>query len=482
MNITLLSALIFVGVFALVVFIHEFGHFIVARLLKVDVEEFGFGFPPRILSLGREKGSLVLKSGKRVVIPGNFKMPYNWSSLRGREIHFSADEVREKLVLSSLEWTEKASEKRPNQIGFMDIKLPVPNQPEKRDESQEEATTQVKLGSKTGTIQWVDSIVEAHPGTEFTLNLLPLGGFNRFQVNENDPRSDGLSAAGPWVRLSVLLAGPIMNLLLGVAVFALLFYQMGIPDPTKIQILDIQPGSPAQLSGLKPDDIILTANGVPITDTTQLHDIIYSNLDKPVVFTLQRGSQTLTITATPLSSRAQAVGALGISMGPAFVRSGSVIESVKYGGLFVYYQAKALVLLPAQMIRGQVSSQDGRFIGLKGIYDLFGQAVSQDIQSREPASTGASGPSTAGTQAPSFLTLQLIATLTISLGVFNLFPFPGLDGGRIIFVLPELIIRRRVPPQFENAVNALGMIALLIFMVYINVMDFVNPAVINLPK
>jgi regulator of sigma E protease len=174
---------------------------------------------------------------------------------------------------------------------------------------------------------------------------------------------------------------------------------------------------------------------------------------------------------------------LGIAMGPALVQSGSVVESVQYGSLAVYEQTRMLILLPAQMIRGQINPRDSRFVGLKGIYDLFGQAVSRDIQSREPASSSSSpAPTSSGTQTPTFFTLQLIGILTISLGVLNLFPFPALDGGRILFVWPELILRRRIPPQWENGINAAGMALLLIFMVYVNVMDFVNPAIVNLPK
>jgi regulator of sigma E protease len=226
--------------------------------------------------------------------------------------------------------------------------------------------------------------------------------------------------------------------------------------------------------------VIVAVNGKTITDSTQLHDIIYNNLDKPIQLTLRRGKQTVTATATPSSKRPQGQGALGISMGPAMVPGGSLIESVRYGGLAVYEQVRLLVLLPAQMIRGQVSAQDSRFVGLKGIYDLFGQAVTRDVQSREtppPSSGSASAP-----QTPTYLTLQLIGVLTISLGVLNLFPFPALDGGRIFFVLPELILRRRVPPEWENRINAVGMALLLAFMVYVNVMDFVNPAIVTLPK
>ena len=169
-------------------------------------------------------------------------------------------------------------------------------------------------------------------------------------------------------------------------------------------------------------------------------------------------------------------GALGISMGPALIPSGSAIQSIRYGSLAVYEQTRLLVLLPGQMIRGQVSPENSRFVGLKGIYDLFGQAVSRDVQSREPTSAAPAS------QVPTWFTLQLIGVLTISLGVLNLFPFPALDGGRIFFVLPELILRRRVPPEWENGINAVGMALLLAFMVYVNVMDFVNPAIVTLPK
>jgi len=130
------------------------------------------------------------------------------------------------------------------------------------------------------------------------------------------------------------------------------------------------------------------------------------------------------------------------------------------------------------IIRNQISSEEGRFVGLKGIYDLFGQAVSRDVQSREAAPpVVAEAPPVE----PTNFTLQIIASLTLTLGIFNLLPFPALDGGRILFVLPELIFRRRVPPQFENVVHAVGFALLIGFMIYINAMDFINPVNFTLP-
>ncbi len=471
MNIPELSLLIFIAVFAGVVFIHEFGHFIVSRLLKVEVEEFGFGLPPRMLTFWRQKGYLLLKSGKRLEIPRNFNPPFTWSSVLDREVTITADQVDSQLVLRTLSFSQPVSQKKPAM--YVDQNGHVVDTTASQSSERE-----VKLGAQEGQVHLVDVITEAHPGTQFTLNWLPIGGFVR-PKGENDPSvPGGLAAASPWTRLAVLFAGPTMNLLLGVAVFSLLFFQIGVPDYTKVQIGEVMPGSPAAQAGIKTNDIIVSANGVAITDTTQLHDVIYGNLDKPIHITLRRGNQDVTVTAVPSSKRPQSQGALGISMGPALIPSGSVIESVRYGSLAVYQQTRLLILLPAQMIRGQVSPQDSRFVGLKGIYDLFGQAVSRDVQSRETTSS----PASRTPQAPTYFTLELIGVLTISLGVLNLFPFPALDGGRIFFVLPELILRRRVPPQWENGINAVGMALLLAFMVYVNVMDFVNPAIVNLPK
>ncbi|HEX9029068.1 MAG TPA: M50 family metallopeptidase, partial [Anaerolineales bacterium] len=372
MNLSLLSLLVFVAVFALVVFIHEFGHFLASRLLGVEVEEFGFGIPPRMLTFWRQRGYLLLGSGQRLEIPSNFDLPFGWSAVLDHEVSLTADPVGTRLILRTLAFPEMVLQRRPGWTSStrktdipLDDKGNVPSP----------ASRQVKIGAKEGQVRLNDVISEAHPGTQFTLNWLPIGGFVR-PKGENDPRvPGGLAAASPWTRLAVLFAGPTMNLLLAVVVFSLLFFQVGVPDYTKVQIGDVMAASPAAQAGLQPNDIIVKAGGQTITDSTQLHDIIYGNLDKPIQLVVLRGKQMVTLTAVPSSTRPQGQGALGISMGPALVPSGSIIDSVRYGSLAVYEQIRALVLLPAQMIRGQVSPENSRFIGLKGIYDLFGQAV-----------------------------------------------------------------------------------------------------------
>jgi regulator of sigma E protease len=270
-----------------------------------------------------------------------------------------------------------------------------------------------------------------------------------------------------------------MNLFAGIIVFSFLFSQIGIPNFDKVQINNVLPGSPAEHAGMQANDVIVSMNGQTPTTNEQTRNIIYSHLDKPITVSVLRNGKTVELTVTPLSTRTPEQGAVGIQMGPLLVKPENFFLAIPYGALETYGQARMLLSIPSQLLRGALTPEESRFIGLKGIYDLFGQAVSRDVQSRAPADTTSAPAPTTGS--PSFYTLQLIATLTVSIGLFNLFPFPALDGGRIIFILPELITRRRVSAKFENYVHATGMAILLLFMLYVNVMDFINPIQMKLP-
>ena len=91
-------------------------------------------------------------------------------------------------------------------------------------------------------------------GTDFTLNWIPLGGFVR-PKGENDPEiSGGLAAASPWVRIGVLIAGPLMNLIAGAIIFSVLFFRLGDPILDKVIILEVADGSPAAMAQLQPGD------------------------------------------------------------------------------------------------------------------------------------------------------------------------------------------------------------------------------------
>ncbi len=351
---TLIQFVVFLG---LLLFFHEFGHFLASRLAKIEVEEFGFGLPPRIVRLFR-------------------------------------------------------------------------------------------LG-----------------GTDFTLNWIPFGAFVR-PKGENDPEvPGGMAAASPWVRLGVLLAGPAANILVGVLLLVIMFKMVGMPNPSRVEVLQTTPGSPAAVAGLKPGDLIIQVNQVAINSIEKLQSTIQSQAGKEVTLTIQRGNQVITTQVTPRANPPQNQGPLGISINNPYVPI-SWFQAVPSAFDTAYQQLVALVTLPAKLISGQVSGSQARVVGVVGIYDFYSQANKLDAQA---AATPVEG-------APVFR-LSLIATISIALGFTNLLPIPALDGGRILFLLPELFFHKRIPPRYENLVNMIGFTAVLLLMVFITIQDVINPAI-----
>lgn len=315
-------------------------------------------------------------------------------------------------------------------------------------------------------------------GTEFTIHALPFGGFIR-PKGENDPNiPGGLASANPWKRLVVLFAGPLMNLLTAVVVFASLIAYEGIPVPGSMIVIEsVAENSPAEQANLQAGDVLLAINGQPVADTSEATALIRENLDKPVELLIERGGERITVVATPLSSRSKEQGALGIGLTYP-TRPATFIESVAGGAVITGVQAAAIVYLPVALLRGAIAPDEARLIGFKGIYDLFDVALERDIASRQEAAAAE------GTGAPVRVTnwaLSIVGVLSVSLGVLNLFPIPALDGGRILFTLPEILFRRRIPPEWENAVNGVAMLLLISLILFVNIRDFVDPVQIPLP-
>ena len=357
MNINLFNEILqFVAAIAALIIIHELGHFVVSRLLNVEVEEFGLGFPPRLATL------------------------------------FEAG------------------------------------------------------------------------GTKFTLNLIPLGGFVR-PKGENDPSVEGgLAASSPWVRLAVLVAGPLANLLVGVILFAAIFSRIGTPVTSQVKVIEVATNSPAAQAGLMPGDLLLEINNQPVESMQDLQNGIYANLDKSTNLTYERNGQVEQITLTPRSNPPEGEGAIGIVMGNP-TQPVNLIQAIPMGVVAVYDHITQLFALPVQMLQGNLSPQEGRLVGFKGMFDIF-----QEVRQSEPT------PSIP----PYINVMAFFATITISLGILNLLPIPALDGGRILFTLPEIVIGRRIPPQYENMINLVSFALLLMLLLYINLQDFINP--IALPK
>lgn len=299
--------------------------------------------------------------------------------------------------------------------------------------------------------------------TDITLNWIPLGGFVR-TAGENDPTVEGgLSAANPWKRLVVLISGPIANFLAALILFSIIFAQLGRPDFETVLIQEVSDNSPAQMAGLQIDDIVLDIAGEEINSSQELQEIIYANLGIELVMHLEREGQSFEAVLTPRNPPPDD-GAIGIIMGNPSVPI-QPWEALYFSAGAIGNQINALFSLPGQLISGEVSGEQGRLVGYKGMYDIFTEVRAAD------AGGPASIPSGVNTMA-------FFASISVSLGLLNLLPIPALDGGRILFTLPEIIFGKRIPAAYENTINVLGFALLILLMIYVNVQDFVNPIVL----
>lgn len=345
----------FVATLVVLIVIHELGHFLAARLLGVEVEEFGIGFPPRMLTL------------------------FKWG------------------------------------------------------------------------------------GTIFSLNWIPLGGFVRPR-GENDPNvAGGLAAASPWVRLVVLIAGPFANFLAAIVVFAVIFFQIGNPVFGKVEILEVAANSPAEASGLQAGDLVVSVDGQSVETTNDLAEVVGNNLGQSITLEYERAGAIFPTTLTPRANPPEGEGAIGIVMTLQIIDRDPITltEAALLGGTAVAGQSQAILRLPFELIEGNVAPEEARLVGLKGMSDIFSEQVERDRAADSPGF--------------GLNVLSFVGAISVSLGLLNLMPIPALDGGRILFTLPEILIGRRIPQEFENTVNLIGFALLIMLMIYVNFQDFINP-------
>lgn len=279
------------------------------------------------------------------------------------------------------------------------------------------------IGFGSTIASWRDRV-----GTEWKVSWLPLGGYVKLhgQAELADLPPEEVAALRPGQtfhdkpvkdRAIVVAAGPVANFLLAIVLFALLFATHGRPigDTT---ISAIAPGSAAEVAGLQPGDQVVSLDGEPIRRFEELQRHIQPRAGQPVRMVLTRDGREVSVTVTPAArpgSESAPVGVLGVQGGGTRFEQLSIPAALVAGVTQTWDVSSQTLVGIAQMLTGQRSARD--LGGPIRIAEVSGEAASLGWVA----------------------VVNLMALLSVSLGLLNLFPVPMLDGGHLVFYAAEAI-------------------------------------------
>lgn len=246
-----------------------------------------------------------------------------------------------------------------------------------------------------------------------------------------------------WQRALIIAAGPLMNFLLAGVLFSAFYLHTGLPvdQPTLGQIV---PGSPAAAVGLREGDKVLSVDGHAVGTWTDLVNQIRSdrsNPPAPLTLVIERSGQTQTVTVTP---RKAADGTPQLGVNPPVERN--AIRSVASGFSSVWYGTVNALQMYGQVIRYH---QFNDLAGPVGIADVISQEAQNGL----------------------WHVVMIAGLLSLNLGLFNLLPIPALDGGRLFFMLVEVLRGKALDPNKEGLVHLMGFALLMLFAVFITYRD-----------
>ncbi len=340
--------------------------------------------------------------------------------------------------------------------------------------------------------------------TDYTINMVPLGGFVRMLGEEDpgDPRS--LAAKPRWVRLIVLSTGAFMNIVLAIVLFAMAFM---IPHDTDIsfsRIAEVVPGSPAEEAGLESGDVIFAVNGREAQNIGELGYFIRLNLGETIDLGIRRpgpgGIETLEVpvyarwtTTTYLDEEGneRVQGPTGITISPAYGSQEpiSLEDQEQFAKDFPGETVPTTRLAPfseSQWSNPWVAFKDGTQRAWEWV-EFTGKWIASIFLAWFGSEGGSSGIGQDGLRGPVGIAqitgdvveqagwqslLELAAVISMSLGVLNILPLPMLDGGRVAFVLLEYVRGgKRVRPEREAIVHFAGLIGMLALAAIITYFD-----------
>lgn len=281
--------------------------------------------------------------------------------------------------------------------------------------------------------------------TTYSLRLLPLGGYVRMEGGEDDSEnSRAVTSLSPWRRACVMLAGVALNLLLGLVLFTAINMATVVTPPI---VADSDPAKGAAV--LQSGDRIVRMNKTPIHTYNDLSTFLMMNGASDVDVTVKRDGQKLRYTLTPTYSDGNYL--LGITLAPSF--RPNILQAVQYG----FYDCEATVRMVVGVLKRLVLGQE-KLTSLSGPIGIA--EVVDDAREQIP-----------DTRVMILFIMQLCAMISVNLGVFNLLPFPGLDGGQLVFTIYEGITRRKVNETLVGVLNMAGLALVLLLGVMVMLQD-----------
>ena len=382
--ITLLAA---VFVFSAVIAIHEFGHFAVAKLCGVQVNEFSIGMGPVLLK----------------------KMHH------GTQYSLRALPVGGFVALEGEESPESQQAER-----------------EERSDLEERPLSQ-------------------RSGADSSPNGEALNGEDLSQ-----PTGKPLNEAPVWQRALIMAAGACMNFLLGFVVMAIVLAAQNEPITSRV-IYAVEDGALCGQTGLEAGDKVLAVNG---RRCFVANDMLYELMrteDYSASFTVLRDGKKVELPRVQFDTWQDEDGETHMSLGfTVYGIKKTPVNVIKEAWNSVLYYGRIIFTSLMDLLRGRESIND--LSGPVGIVTAIGQAASYGWQDL----------------------LELLALITVNVGIFNLLPFPALDGGKVVFLLIEGVTGHAVPEKIQSGLTLAAfalLFALMIFATYNDIVRLVTGAI-----
>jgi regulator of sigma E protease len=291
--------------------------------------------------------------------------------------------------------------------------------------------------------------------TDFSIGLLPLGGFVRVmglddtedEKGKKIPKKLDYNQKSMFDRLLIVAGGPMMNLVLSIVVFFALFAVIGTPSGVSNKVQLVVGDSPAAKAGIRTGDVFLKFNGREITDMKKVIETVWVSKGQTLRFLVQRGDQKINTEITPMYRPESGRALMGIQFaGNNFSRM-NPLEAIKHSLKATYIYSYNVIDSLRLLVSGKESVS--ALSGPLGIAKMSGEIAKGGF----------------------YPLLNWIAVISIYLGIFNLLPLPALDGGRIVFLGYEAIFRRKPNANIENWIHMVGFVLLLGMMVLVTVFN-----------